>query len=242
MRQPNILVVEDDAVTRVMVSKILTDEGYTVFAASSGVEALSVLRVKSVAMVLLDRGLPDSEGLELIRQIRKFSQAPIIVLSSKGNWVDKVVGLELGADDYLAKPFEKQELLARVKAQIRRFHQQSDKDEGAALVQPGRKIRFGHWTLNTWMHQVFDDNGTSADLTTAEFNLLAVLVKNHRRVMTRSNLIDQTHSGGFAMTDRAIDIQVSRIRRKLWVNHGESALKTIRGVGYLLDCDTKILD
>ena len=233
MKRHELLVIDDDGVIRLAIRKYLEDGGYTVFTASNGTEAMNLIRIKRLDMILLDRGLPDAEGLDLISGIRKHSSAPIIVISSKDTSVDKVVGLEIGADNYLTKPLQKTELLAHVKAGIRRFQEGGKIQEMHTLPLT---VRFGKWTMDCGQYQVFDDSGGSADLTTSEFRMLEALVRNAGRVMTRSQLLETSHPENLNVTDRAIDIQISRIRTKMRADSPRSDfIKTVRGIGYIFD-------
>ena len=229
------LVVDDNDQLRATIRENLELDGYTVFGASCGTEAMKILRVKKPDTILLDLGLPDSDGLALMNGIRQLSDAPVIIISGKGAWVDKVVGLEMGADDYLGKPFEMKELSARVKAFIRRY-----KSRTASTTQepPPRKFRFGRHVLDSGRCQAFDAEGRPCDLTTMEFRLLEALVAGAGRVLTREQLLDKARVDNLNVGDRAIDIQITRIRRKLGDDAKEPALiKTVRGIGYMLGCE-----
>lgn len=234
MTAHSLLLIDDNDALRDVVRENLELDGYTVFAASSGGEGMRILQVKRVDAILLDLMLPDADGLSLIAKMRALTEAPVIVISGKGGWVDKVVGLEMGADDYLAKPFEMKELAARIKAAIRRT---IPKAPPAADVLP-RQTRFGRHVLDAARFQAFDDTGKSCDLTPMEFRLLEALVQSPRRVLTREQLLDRARAGNLEVGDRAIDIQIARIRKKL----GDTDLiQTVRGVGYSLGCDIERL-
>jgi len=187
MTKPNILVVDDDAALRDLIREVLEEDGHVVFSASNGTEALKILKVKKADTILLDLMLPDADGLGLISGIRQLTDAPIIVISGKGNWVDKVVGLEMGADDYLGKPFELRELAARVKVSVRRYKDQAAPKKNPDPVQQPR-IRFGALILNGAKFQVFDAQDKSCELTAMEFRLLEVLVKSPNCVLSRARL------------------------------------------------------
>jgi DNA-binding response OmpR family regulator len=232
---PCVLVIDDNAELRAAMRENLELDGYTVFAASAGAEGLNILRAKRADMILLDLGLPDGDGLALIAAIRALTDAPLLVVSGKGALVDKVVGLEMGADDYLAKPFEMKELSARVKAGIRRYRGRPAPREAAPL-----RIRFGRHVLDTGRCQAFDDGGNSCDLTTMEFRLLEALVQAPQRVLTREALLDRARANNFNVSDRAIDIQITRIRRKIGDGAREPRIiQTVRGIGYVLACETE---
>ncbi|MBI1216367.1 MAG: response regulator [Alphaproteobacteria bacterium] len=241
MSKPTVLVVDDNAALREVIRESLEEDGYTVFNASNGEEAMKIVKVKKADAILLDLVLPDADGLTLIAGIRKHTDAPVIVISGKGGWVDKVVGLEMGADDYLGKPFEMKELSARVKANIRRYRGAREKgDEKSAPAQ--RRIRFDKWILDTGRFQVFDDAGNPAGLTSMEFRLLEALVQAPGRVLSREQLLSKAREDNLNVYDRAIDIQIARIRKKICADPKKpSLIKTVRGVGYLLNCETEEL-
>lgn len=234
--KPNILVIEDNLPVRDLMRESLEENGYVVFTASTGGEAMRILRVKGVDAVILDLVLPDGDGLVLMTDIRKATEAPVIVVSGKGSLVDKVVGLEMGADDYLGKPFEVTELLARVKANIRRF-----KKDTAKTANSFRKpcIRFGAHVLDPNKFDVFDARGKSCKLTAMEFRLLEALVMAPNRVLSREQLLEKVRAEALNVNDRAIDIQIGRIRRKIGDKGKTPLIVTVRSVGYMLACDTE---
>jgi two-component system phosphate regulon response regulator OmpR len=235
-----VLIVDDNNEMRDVVREGLEGEGYTVFAATTGREAISILQVKRADTILLDLVLPDADGLSLISGIRKLTDAPVIVVSGKGGWVDKVVGLEMGADDYIGKPFELKELLARVKASVRRYRSAAAAKQ--APEEKTRRVKFASLTLDSSKFQVFDAGGKSCNLTAMEFRLLEALVLSATRVLSREQLLDKAHAGDLAVNDRAIDIQITRIRKKINDDPKEPRIiKTVRGVGYVLDCPTETL-
>ena len=188
-------------------------------------------------MILLDLVLPDAEGFSLIAKIRAKSKAPIIIVSGKSDTTEKVVGLEMGADDYITKPFEMRELSARIKAVLRRGSEKSnDSAPGAAssAASQADNISFEGWRLDRTQYQLFDPKNRSADLTTGEFKLLEALVLLPNRVLTREHLFEITRGGDFDAFDRAIDIQIGRIRKKIKDDvKSPTIIKTVRGVGYM---------
>jgi DNA-binding response OmpR family regulator len=239
MPKPNILVIEDNKAVRDLIRKSLEANGYVVFTASGGEEALRILRVKGTDAILLDLVLPDADGLSLISGIRESTNAPVIVVSGKAALVDKVVGLEMGADDYLSKPFEVTELLARVKANVRRYH---GKTGGAAKTPMRKRVTFGGLVFDPDKFQVFRANGKSCGLTAMEFRLLEALVAAPNRVLSREQLLEKARADKLNINDRAIDIQIARIRRKLGdTGKNNRLLKTVRGAGYMLACETEEL-
>ncbi len=233
MSTPTVLVIDDNAPLRETIRENLELDGYDVFNASCAAEAMRILNVKRADLILLDLMLPDADGLVLIAQIRALTDAPVIVISGKGAWVDKVVGLEMGADDYLAKPFEMKELSARVKAGIRRYRLKATHNPDTR-----RRTRFDVYILDTAKFQVFDAAGKSCGITPMEFRLLEALVHAPNRVLSREQLLDRARAGDFDVSDRVIDIQIARIRKKLG---GGALIQTVRGVGYSLSCDIEDL-
>lgn len=231
-QKATVLSVDDDKNLQMVVKTYLEDDGYKVISALSGAE-LEELRGQNFDVVLLDLVLPDSEGFSLIHKIRTNSNAPIIIVSGKSDTTEKIVGLEMGADDYITKPFEMRELSARIKAVLRRTREMAvpEKPQGFG---GGDKIYFDGWCLDRSQYQLFDDNGQSADLTTGEFQLLEALVLSAGRVLSREHLFELTRSGNYDSYDRAIDIQIARIRKKMGDNpRTANLLKTVRGVGYM---------
>jgi two-component system OmpR family response regulator len=240
MTQEAILVIDDSAEIRTAIRIALEQNGYSVFAAADGQAALAILRVKKVVTVLLDLVLPDFDGLAFIAQIRKLTDAPVIVISGKGTLIDKVVGLEMGADDYLGKPFEIQELNARVRANIRRYKSQLDAAQNRTPSLA--RLRFAGMVLDEAKCQAFDAAGRSCNLTASEFSLLQAFVKSPNRVLTRALILDVVRHDSPNTNDRAIDIQIGRLRKKL----GDDAknpkiIKTVRQIGYMFCCETEIL-
>ena len=242
MTKENILVIDDNAELRTLVRISLEQSGYVVFNSSNGQEGLHLLRAKKVDTILLDLMLPDGDGLALIAEIRKLTDAPVIVISGKGAMVDKVVGLEMGADDYLGKPFQVEELNARVKANVRRYKSLFEAAKSPPQT-PRQRVRFGNLVLDEGKFQAFDTNGNSLGLTSMEFQLLQALVRCPGCVLSRAQILDTIRADNPNVNDRAIDIQIARIRKKIGDDSKDSQIiKTVRGVGYMLDCDTEILE
>lgn len=232
MHKPNIYLVDDNADIQETIRENLIDDGYEVTQALTAAELFTKLENIKADTILLDLMLPDGNGLNLIEKIRKHTDAPIIVISGKGQMVDKVVGLEMGADDYLGKPFEIRELLARIKAHVRRYRARQPADD-TALLQHHDLIKFGKWALDRQKLQIFDDQGRSGELTVKEFRLLEALVLSPDRVLSREQLLNKSREG-FDVFDRTIDIQITRIRKKIGDNAtSPEIIRTIRGAGYM---------
>lgn len=242
MTQPKniVLFIDDDEGLQVVVGEYLSDSGYKVIGARSGEEARAAVEQNDkIDVVLLDLMLPDVEGFSLLPALTK-TNAPIIILSGKSDTTEKIVGLEMGADDYMTKPFEMRELSARIKAVIRRSAKTDEVDGDAESAVPAQEILdFGRFYLDTTQYQVFDSKKKSLDFTTGEFKLLEALALSPNRVLTREHLFDITREGKFDIYDRAIDIQIARVRKKLAkANEDQSIIKTVRGVGYMLTPDS----
>jgi two-component system OmpR family response regulator len=223
-----IAVVEDDPeISRMMVS-FMTDHGFDVSSARSGRDLDRVMSSGKIDCVILDVGLPGEDGLSICRRLRGKSSVPIIMVTARGTETDRIVGLELGADDYLPKPFNPRELVARVKAVIRR----SSAPQSASAPTP-QTLMFEGWRLDMARRQLFDPSGAPRSLTSGEFNVLALFCMHSRKVLSRDDLLELLHGRAAAVFDRSIDVQISRLRRKIETNLKDpSFIKTIRYGGY----------
>ncbi|WOK35315.1 response regulator transcription factor [Sphingomonas sp. C3-2] len=228
MSAPVILLVEDDPALRTLTARALQQNGYRVRPASSAPEMWNAFDAGSVDLVLLDIMLPGTNGLDLCRQIRQRSEVPIIFVSAKGTETDRVVGLELGADDYLPKPFSTRELIARVRAVLRRGGLDRQHGEGGQ-GQAG----FDGWTVRFARRELISPTGAVVDLTGAEFDLLSAFLENPQRVIARERLIELSRTRLGDSSDRSIDVLVSRLRRKLSRPSAVAPIVTVRGVGYM---------
>ena len=226
----HILVVDDDGQIRHLVAKFLRENGHRVTVARDGREMKQALADAAIDLIVLDVMLPGSSGLDLCRELRKTSSTPIIMLTARGSDTDRIVGLEIGADDYLAKPFNPRELLARVNAVLRR----SRATQGKSATQSGHHLIFEGWTLDTQRRELTNPDGVVVDLSTGEYDLLLSFLEAPQRVLTREQLLDAAKHRIATGFDRAIDVQVSRLRRKLDPSEeGQDMIKTIRGTGYM---------
>ncbi len=227
---PHILIVDDHREIRELVSRALAKEGFRVSVAADGRAMRQVLADSRVDLILLDLMLPGEDGLSLCRSLRSQSNIPIIMLTAKGDEVDRVIGLEMGADDYLPKPFGSRELIARIRAVLRRSR------EVVAAPNPAEQpkhYRFDRWHLDTHRRQLVRDDGTVVPLSSGEYDLLVVFVERPQRVLSRDQLLDLTRGRAATPLDRSIDTQVSRLRRKLEKDPGNpSLIKTVWGGGY----------
>ncbi len=236
-----VLVVDDQKILRDEICENLESEGYATVPVDSADSLIKKLPDAGCHIILLDLMLPDANGLELISKIREYTDVPIIIISAKAEMVDKVIGLEMGADDYVSKPLPMKELSSRIKAQLRRYNAAEEKQR-KAKVSP-EKTRFGSWVLDGAQLQVFNAQGQSCCLTAREFRLLEALVRAPNRVLSREQLLDRTRPDDFDVTDRAVDVQILRIRRKICDPSGPNQIiQTVRGIGYMLLGETKVQD
>ena len=232
MNRPNgthILVVDDDPKVRLLLRRCFEGEGFRVSEAANGADAERIVGGDPPDLVTLDLALPDIDGLSVARDIRSRSDVPIIMVTGKGETIDRVVGLEIGADDYVAKPFHLREVLARVRAVLRRAEGRRE--------EPGVKqdrLGFDGWVLDLRRRELTRPGGDPCPLTTAEFGLLEVFVTHPNRVLSRDQIMDLMKGQSWSPLDRSIDNLVAKLRRKLESEADSSELvKTVRGLGYL---------
>ena len=227
---PHLLVVDDDREIRDLLSRFLARHGYRVTAARNGREMHQALADWAIDLIVLDLMLPGEDGLELCRELRARSAVPVIMLTAMGEETDRIVGLELGADDYLTKPFNSHELLARVRAVQRRAADRPPRPGRA----DGSAMRFAGWTLNLAQRRLESPDGVRVDLTSGEFDLLSALAEHPQRVLGRDQLLDLTRGRAASLFDRSVDVQIGRLRRKIEADPKEPQLiKTVRGGGYI---------
>ena len=235
---PHILVVDDHRDIRDALARYLEKNGMRVTTAADARAMDAAMKAGNFDLVVLDVMMPGEDGLSVCRRLRADGDLPILMLTALGEEMDRVVGLEMGADDYLAKPFSPRELLARVKAVLRRS--QPTRIEGGALA--GHRIAFDRWVLDTDRRVLSDEKGTETPLTTAEFRLLTAFLERPRFVLSRSQLLDLTGGRQSQVFDRAIDNQISRLRRKLEKDASNPVLiTTVWGGGYSLSADVREL-
>jgi two-component system OmpR family response regulator len=225
-----ILVVDDDTALREQVSAYLTEHGFAVHAAGSASAMDAVLGEIPIDVVILDVMLPGEDGLSICRRLAENGGPAIIMMSAMGEEVDRVLGLELGADDYLPKPCSPRELLARVRALVRRLD-----EVRSGLPQRSRVYQFLGFEVDVARRQVRAPNGTTILLTAGEFALLNVFLDHPQRVLSREQLLEQARGAETQVFDRAVDVQISRLRRKLNAATDEEVIRTLRGAGYMLD-------
>ena len=229
-----VLVVDDDATVRELLEDYLGGDQYRVVTAANGKEARAVLADSAPHVVLLDIGLPGEDGLSLARFIREQYDIAIIIVSGAGETVDRIVGLEVGADDYLGKPFDLRELRARLKSVLRRYQREPAISLPAADTLESHRITIGKAALDLDSRQLFDRAGNEIPLTSTEFDLLKVFAERPNRPLSRDQLMTLTRNRDWDPFDRSIDIRIARLRRKIEENaESPKAIKTMRGVGYM---------
>jgi DNA-binding response OmpR family regulator len=240
MAERHVLAVDDDPTMRELIADYLGNHAFRVSTAANGKEATRIIDQDAVDLVVLDLKLGDEDGLQLVSELRTRSNLPIIVIT--GHWrneVDRIVGLELGADDYLTKPFNLRELLARVRAVLRRAEA-----EGATTPaeSKGTKYRFAGWQLNLRTRRLTSPTGDSVALTIGEFSLLTAFLRSPQQVLSREQLLAATHLHDEEVYDRSIDVQILRLRRKLEADPSAPELiKTERGAGYVFAPPVQVL-
>ena len=231
---PHILVVDDHSEIRDLLKRFLEQHGMRVSCARDGKEMKRLLDEREFDLLVLDLMMPGEDGLTLCRELRVKSRLPIIMLTAMGEETDRIIGLEMGADDYLSKPFNPRELLARIKAVMRRTQVES-------LAVPEtltQDLRFDRWLLDVNRRELVDEEGVGMSLSTAEFDLLKVFLERPQRVLSRDQLLDLARGREAVAFDRAIDTLVSRLRRKLERDpKNPELIKTIWGGGYLFAAD-----
>ncbi len=224
-----ILVVDDDLEIRDLLAEHLNRAGYRVSTAENGNDLFRQFD-ELMDLVILDVMMPGDDGFSVCQKLRQRSNVPVIMLTASSDEADRVIGLELGADDYVAKPFSPRELIARIKALLRRT-----RDFTPATTEQSRFLRFGDWRLDTLTRQLFDNGGLQIELSGADFNLLMLFLEHPNQVLDRDTISDTTRGRGSSPFDRSIDVQISRLRQRLGDGGKHpSLIKTIRGQGYLL--------
>ena len=228
---PHILLVDDDEDIRSLLTRFFTKHSHAVTVAANGAAMFAALEKQAVDLVILDVMLHQEDGFSLCRQLRAKSSIPVIMLTAMADHTDRVVGLELGADDYLTKPFDQRELLARVKAVLRRT---AEKAAAPARSEARPVLKFGGWRLNVVRRELRSLDNTLVLLSGGEFDLLLAFAEHAQRVLTRDQLIDLARSSSHVAYDRSIDVQVSRLRHKLEVDpKNPSLIRTVRNGGYI---------
>lgn len=238
---PHILVVDDEVAVRTLLRECFELEGYRVSEARDGQELAARLAAGAPDLITLDLKLGGENGLELARKIRETCNVPIVMITGKSDTIDRVVGLELGADDYIGKPFHVREVLARVRAVMRRYQSAPAVVDASEMpVVSGERYAFGEWIIDLPRRELKSSAGAMQDLTTAEFNMLEMFVKRPARVLSRDNIMDLLKGHEWSPFDRSIDALVVRVRRKIEPEPDAPRLvKTVRGVGYVFAAEVK---
>lgn len=229
--EAHVLVVEDDGEMRTLIAKFLRQNGYRVTGARDGREMWETLGNAPVDLILLDVMLPGQSGLDLTRALRAKTRVPIIMVTARGDETDRIVGLELGADDYIPKPFSRLELLARIRAVLRRAQPVEEARLAGAV---GDRILFAGWSLDTRRRELTAPDASIVDLSSGEYDMLLAFCEHPQRVLTRDQLLDLARNRVSDSIDRSVDVMVSRLRRKVEPTDDSPAIiKTIRGAGYM---------
>lgn len=228
-----ILVCDDELDVREMVREYLMKRGFKVSTAGNGNELRAILSSGGIDLVILDINMPGEDGLSVLRSLRPDNQIPVVMLTAAGEVVDRIIGLEMGADDYLGKPVDLRELEARIKAVLRRKDSANSTSENTSS---GDTAQFGDYVLHIEAAKLMSDDGTEMQLTAMEFNLLKAFAANRGRVLNRDQILEQAHDRTWDPFDRSIDIRISRLRRKIEkIPEKPTIIKTVRGIGYLYD-------
>jgi two-component system OmpR family response regulator len=234
----HLLIVDDDKELCSLLSKFLTGQGYRVSVAHNGNAMTAILDASRVSLVILDLMLPGEDGLALCRRLRSISTLPIIMLTAMGEEVDRIIGLEMGADDYLPKVANPRELLARVRAVLRR----AGAPDTGTIAEKNPVLEFAGWRLDVTQRQLFSPTNALVSLRAGEFDLLLALAERPQRVLTRDQLLDLSRGRAANNFDRSIDVQISRLRRKMEVDTKEPGLiKTVRNGGYVLAANVVVV-
>ncbi|MBA3590794.1 response regulator transcription factor [Methylibium sp.] len=230
----HIAILDDEVEITLLLANYLQSHGYRVTQVHDGRSLMALMSADPPALVLLDLGLPGEDGLSIAHQLREHWHCGLVIVTGRGDAVDKIVGLEVGADDYVTKPFDLRELLARVKAVLRRTAP-GEAPVQAAAGAPQSKLRFAGWELNTAARRLTDPQGQEVALTGGEFDLLCAFARHPGRVLSRDFLLEHTRGREAGPFDRTIDVQVGRLRKKLEADaQSPQTIKSVRGAGYIL--------
>jgi two-component system OmpR family response regulator len=237
--QPHILALDDDVDLRNLLLDYLSGQDFRVSAVARGQQMLAILQREPVDLLLLDLRLPGENGMELARRVREISRVPIMILSGQSDEADRVMGLELAADDYMVKPFSPRELLARIRAILRRSQSSATPNFNDDQV---RAFRFAGWELNLRLRRLTSADGSAIALTNSEFSLLCGFLTAPQRVLTREQLLERSRLHSLEVYDRSIDVTILRLRRKIEADASNPTLLTTeRGAGYIFNCAVSVL-
>jgi len=230
---PHILVVDDDPALRELMSDYLSENEFQVTAVASGAEMNAVLQNSVIDLVMLDLRLGGEDGMKLARALRDTSEVPVIIVTGKQDEADRVMGLEIAADDYVTKPFSNREMLARIRAVLRRYQASADAAPRSRSTKR-RAYRFAGWELNLLARRLTSPDGERVELSNGEFNLLLALCEQPQRVLSRDQLLEMSRLHGAEVYDRSIDVQILRLRRKIEIDaSAPKMIRTERGAGYV---------
>ena len=231
---PHVLIVEDARDIREPLARYLREHGYRATTAADAQAARKLMRGAAIDLVVLDIMMPGEDGLSLCRHIRESSQTPVILLTARGEEVDRIIGLEMGADDYIPKPFSPRELIARIAAVLRRTQALPPRQK----PPEAERIKFGDWTLDTGQRELIDKDGMASPLSSGEFRLLSSLLERPKIALSRNQLLDLTKGRDAELFDRSIDNHVSRLRKKIEPDpKNPRYIKTVWGGGYMFAVD-----
>jgi two-component system OmpR family response regulator len=234
----HLLIVDDDTEIRDLLGRFFEKHHYQVSLAADGEVLFDNLNKQTPDLIILDVMLPGEDGISLCRKLRQQSNIPIIMLTAAGEEVDRIVGLEVGADDYVAKPFNPRELMARVNAVLRRSQDKPTEQKTTQFYD--EIVSFNQWRLNLTTRELFSPENLETSLTTGEFDLLKIFVEHTRRVLSRDQLLSYTRNREAGPFDRTIDVQVSRLRQKIEEDpRNPNMIKTVRGGGYMFTAEVK---
>ena len=237
---PHVLAIDDDATMRQLIADYLRENDLRVTTVATGADMENILAEHAIDVVVLDLRLGGEDGMQLARKLRESSDIPIIILSGRQDEADRVMGLELGADDYITKPFSPRELLARVRAVLRRY--KTAREVLPARNEKKRAYRFAGWELNLRTRRLTGPESKRVELTNGEFSLLEAFCAAPQRVLSREQLLDLSRLHNTEVYDRSIDVQILRLRRKIEANpSAPEYIKTERGMGYLFDTPVDVL-
>ncbi len=240
MNDQTVLIVDDDPKIRTLLRNVLEGDGFVVCEARNGAEAARQMATSTISLITLDINLGAENGIELARQIRRSSQVPIIMVTGKDDVIDRVVGLEVGADDYITKPFHVREVIARVRTVLRRS-ESGGAQMPADTAQDGARYSFDGMCAIPDRMELADRDGTDCGLTSGDFKLLAVFLERPKRVLSREQLMDLIGGIEWNPLDRTVDNQVARLRKKIERDPSNPKLiKTVRGIGYTFACDVQV--
>ncbi|MGJ7509736.1 response regulator [Variovorax sp. GT1P44] len=238
---PHILVVDDDPALRELMSDYLSENEFQVTAVASGAEMNAVLQNSVIDLVMLDLRLAGEDGMKLARGLRETSEVPVIIVTGKQDEADRVMGLEIAADDYVTKPFSNREMLARIRAVLRRCQSRADAAPQSRSTKR-RAYRFAGWELNLLARRLTSPEGQRVELSNGEFNLLLALCEQPQRVLSRDQLLEMSRLHGAEVYDRSIDVQILRLRRKIEADaSAPKMIRTEHGAGYVFEPQVQVV-